>query len=94
MHNVIDIVPQTMILSDMMLKSLCLFIKCKPIETANEACILLIIFFTSFFLSQLGKSINNDTKENIEQDNFDQDMETCVMYQFDEVHACIPFEVD
>jgi hypothetical protein len=64
-HHVVDIVPEIVVVCDMLLQPTT-FIKLHSDKITNEADINLIINFLSFFISHLGKSIDNDSEEYIQ----------------------------
>ena len=75
MDDKVEILPNMVILLDVDIKAFPrITIHNLPVNIADETCILDIIRFFNSFLSQLRKSINNNTEDNIEQDcNDDQE---------------------
>jgi hypothetical protein len=78
MHHVVHIIPQVVVISDMLLQSSS-FVESHSIKVTNEADIDFIVEPRSFFISHLSKGINNNSEQYIEQNNLYNNVETGVM---------------
>jgi hypothetical protein len=58
--------------------TLTLLIKSKTLKMANKALVILVSFHEILLFSQLGKSVNNNTKQDIVKDN---------LYKQEEAHV-------
>jgi hypothetical protein len=92
--NVINIKPKIMVLGNVHTHSFRILVKGKSWMLTDKAKVHHVIILFCLFISQLRKSINDDTKEHIKHDNFDHDMETCIMSQLDEVLFSLVIEMN
>ena len=87
MDNEVDILPNIVIGHRMELEALLRVpVKRLSIDAANKAHILYVIIRLSLLISQLGKSINNDTENNVQQ-NCDDKQEEGQIISRSEVEA-------
>ena len=68
MDDEVQVLPDTVIFGDVYVKALfCVSVKHLPIDVANEANVFDIIVGLGFLISQLSKSVNDDTKDDVQQ---------------------------
>lgn len=84
MNHVVDVIPEVVVVSDVLLEASS-FIESHTAKVTNEANIYFIVQSCSFFISHLGKRIDNDSEQYIEQNNLYDNVETSVMNKFEEV---------
>ena len=76
MDDVEDVIPEVVILTDMTVEpTLAHLIKDETIRVANEAHVLRVHLQELLLLSHFGESVNDDTEEDVEEDDFHEDME-------------------
>ena len=76
MDDVEDVIPEVVILTDMTVEpTLTHLIKDETIRVANEAHVLCVHLQELLLLSHFGESVNDDTEEDVEEDDFHEDME-------------------
>jgi hypothetical protein len=81
MDDEIEILPHIMIILLMEVKALvCIPIKLLFINIANETSVLHVFVTSLSLISELGKSINNNTKDNVEQNCNNQKEEGEIHY--------------
>lgn len=56
---------------DVMCETKAIFVKLQPWKIANKANVHHVSVFNGFLVSQLRKSVNNNTEQDIEHDNID-----------------------
>lgn len=84
MHNVVHVVPQIVILTDVADEAtLTLFVKHEAVEIADEANIAFILLHDIFLVSELRKSIYDYTEKNVVQNNLHQQEERNVHEKLD-----------
>ena len=68
MDNEVQVLPDTVIFGNVFVKALfCVSVEHLPIDVANEADVFDIIVSIGFLISQLSKSVDDDTKDNVQQ---------------------------
>ena len=95
MHDVVNIKPQVVILSDVTLEATFrIFVESESIVVADETFVLLVFNDERLLLSELSKSINDDTEQDIQPNDLDYDEKRDVVEQLDQVNIRIVFVVD
>ena len=75
MDDVVNVCPNKVLLLNVLVEPLAFLVKCALIQIANETVVKLIIVSLLLLVSQLGKSVNNDTKDNVHQNRDDRNLE-------------------
>lgn len=84
MHDVIYIVPEAVIKLNMAFKpAKLLLLELKAQLVADITVIRFVEVHSSFLFSEICKGINDNTKENVQENNLDQDMEGSILSQLD-----------
>jgi hypothetical protein len=78
----------------MLLHSIRILFKFESRKVANKANVHHISILYGFFISQLSKSINDNTEEHIKHDDVYYNEEGQIMKQLDEVFLSLVIEVD
>jgi hypothetical protein len=79
MYDVVDVVPQVVILCDVTSETaLSTFIESEAIEAADETDVSHIFIAELLLVTKLCEGINDDTKQNVHDDDLDNNEETNV----------------
>lgn len=87
MDDEVEVLPDTMVSGNVFIKALfCVSVEHLPIDIANEASVLDVVVCIGFRVSQLSKSVNDDTEDNVQQ-NCDHDQEEGQVINCSEIKA-------
>lgn len=80
MHKVIRIEPEVMVVIDMFSKTtFSILIENHLFQVANEAFVKHIIIIERLLISHFGERIDNNTKDNIQTDDVNDDLESSIV---------------
>jgi hypothetical protein len=85
----IKIMPHVVLVSDVILKANGFIVELGAIEAASETRILQNFLFLLFLTPQIGKSVDDDTKNEIENDNDDHEEEEHVVNHSSSKHRLL-----